>query len=155
MAHHERRSLRRAQLPQRLFHFLPQLGVARETVWSGPLIRHQIQRILLLLFGQAARRAAPRVLGAFLPHAVDRIICCDPVSPCAKIRARSELTEVSVGAQKSLLNHFLGVVLVSGHAVREAKELLAVSLDQYAESIAFACERALDGEGIAFSGRVL
>jgi hypothetical protein len=46
-------------------------------------------------------------------------------------------------------------VLISRHAVRQTKELLAVPLDQHAESIAFARERALDGEGIALSGRAL
>jgi hypothetical protein len=65
------------------------------------------------------------------------------------------LAEVPVGSQKSLLNHFFRVVLISGHAVRQAKELLAVALDQHAESVALARQRALHGEGIALSGRAL
>ena len=44
---------------------------------------------------------------------------------------------------------------ISRHAIRQAKKLLAVTLDQRSESIALARERALHGDGIAFSGRVL
>jgi hypothetical protein len=46
-------------------------------------------------------------------------------------------------------------VLISRHAVRQAKELLAVALDQHSESVALARERTLDGDGIALSGRAL
>jgi hypothetical protein len=53
------------------------------------------------------------------------------------------------------LNYFLRVVLISRHAVRQAKKLLAVALDENPESIALARERALDGEGITLSGRAL
>ena len=90
-----------------------------------------------------------------LPHAVNRVIRRDAISPGAEIGARSELAKILVGAQKSFLHHFLGVVLISCHAIRQAKELLAVALDQHPESIALARERALHGDGIAFSGRVL
>jgi hypothetical protein len=46
-------------------------------------------------------------------------------------------------------------VLISRHSIRQAKKLLAVALDKHSESIALARERALDGDGIAFSGRAL
>ncbi len=121
MAHYERRPLRGAQLFEGFFHFFSQLGVHGQPVRSWPLIERQVQRILFVLFRQAARRAAARILTAFLAHAVNRVIRRNPVSPSAKIRARSELPEVPVGSQKSLLNHFLGVLLVSRHAVRQTE----------------------------------
>ena len=97
----------------------------------------------------------PRVFGPFLPHPVNRVIRRDAISPSPKIRARSKLAEVAISPQKRLLHHFLGVVLVSRHAVRQPKKLLAMPFDQHAESIAFARKRALDSDGIALSGRVL
>src|SRR5271155_285541 len=96
MAHHERRSFRGAQLFQRLFHLFPQLDVARETIRRWPLVGNQVQRILLLLFRQGAWRLASRLLGAFLAHAVDRVIRGDAISPGTEIRARTELPEVAV-----------------------------------------------------------
>jgi len=108
-----------------------------------------------LLFRQGARRLASRILTAFLPHTVYRVICGNAISPSAEVRARPKLAKVPVSAQKSFLNHFLGVVLVSRHAVGQPEELLAVALDQHAKSIALARERALNGDNIAFSGRAL
>src|SRR5579859_4313296 len=121
MPHHERGSLRGTQLLESLFHFFPQLGVHRQPVRRWPFIERQVQGILLLLFRQAARCAAARILAAFLPHAINRVIRRYPVGPSPEIRARAELPQVPVGPQKSLLNHFLGVMLVSRHAVRQTE----------------------------------
>src|SRR6202035_4944021 len=103
MAHHKRGSFRGAQLPQCLFHLLSQLGVARKTVRSRPFVRHQVQGILFLLVRLSAWRFASRVLGAFLPHAVDRVVCRNAISPSTEVRARSKLPQVPVGSQKGLL----------------------------------------------------
>ena len=43
-----------------------------------------------------------------------------------------------IGAQKGLLNDFLGVVLIAGHAIREAVDVAAVPLHENAIGLAVA-----------------
>src|SRR6266849_4192390 len=94
-------------------------------------------------------RFPPRLFLPPLAHAVDGIIRRDSIDPRSEVRSRCELSQLLVRPQKGLLNHLFGVVPIPGHAVGQAKNILAVPFDENAKRIAIAGERALDGEGVA------
>jgi len=138
------------QSGERLLHLLSQLDALGQAFRSGLAIMNKIHRIAFrFLLAFCSWPFPPRVFLPPLAHAVDGIIRRDSIDPRSEVRSRCELSQLLVRPQKGLLNHLFGVVPIPGHAVGQAKNILAVPFDENAKRIAIASERALDGEGVA------
>ena len=73
------------------------------------------------------------------------------MQPAREPRALLEPAQVAVGAEKGVLHDVLGVLLVSGHAVREAEDGAAVALDQGAKGAFVALAETGDRVGIGIA----
>src|SRR5256885_15189553 len=102
----------------------------------------------MAFFGFAGRRFAASVFDFALAEAVDGVVCSDSVDPSTEVGLAGKLFEFLIAAQKCLLNDFLGVMRIARHAIGEAIDVLAVTLDENAIGIAVASEGTLDSDGV-------
>ena len=108
-------------------------------------IGRQKQAILLRLgssrAGQLGRfgiAAVVTVSAAAGTEQIERTVDGDAVQPGAEVRALLEVLELAVGAKERLLHHVVGIMFISGHAIRHSKCGPGVPLDQLPERIGVA-----------------
>src|SRR5260370_29464653 len=72
------------------------------------------------------------------------------MQPGAKARPRFITAQLTIGAQKRLLHHVLGILLVAGHPKSQTEDISAVALHEHAKCVAIARQRALDRARLGF-----
>src|SRR5712692_8738756 len=88
-----------------------------------------------LIKALAARLIVTRLTGA---HQIDRAVGHDAVEPGPEVGARLESAQLPVRPKEALLHNILSILLAAGHSKREAKDTLAVTLDERAKRLAVA-----------------
>jgi len=80
----------------------------------------------------------PQHPSAHAALAVERQPECDAVHPALKSFRIAQRPKILVSAQECLLRHVVGVLMVRGHAVRDAIDVPAVALDDPVEGLPLA-----------------
>jgi len=150
MPHHDRGALGGSERIQRLFHSLRKLRTLSQALRRRRRVRRGHHRVhLQALPAGATRLLTARVLAAALAHAVDGVVRSNAVDPSPEIGVPCELPQLLVSPQECLLHHFLGVVRVSRHAIRQVVHVAAMPFDEDTIGFAVARQGALDGDGVA------
>ncbi len=150
MTHHKSGSLRVRKSGECLFHLFSQLEALRQSFRRWRLILDAIQGVVFDSVSVLhSGRFPPRFFLLPLTHAVNRIIRRDSIDPGPEIRSSRKLPKFLIAAQERLLDYFLGIVPVPGHAVSQPEDVVAVPLNQDAIGVAIARERALHGDSVA------
>ena len=74
-------------------------------------------------------------MAAFATPEINREIGRDPIQPCREARARFELLEVLIRANKGFLRQFQRIILIMDHRQRDADHPPLIALDQSTEGI--------------------